>query len=66
MLFRSLTRREGFTVANLDVLDGRTLTANFKACSMRETLERLAASLDLSLATSGRELRFVAGTPDHG
>jgi hypothetical protein len=59
-IFDELTKREGWTLANIEVLDGLDLTASFKACTMRETLERLSALLDLSLATDGTRLTLVA------
>ena len=65
-IFEDLTKSEGLTISNIDVLDGRNLTANFKACSMRETLDRLSSSLNLSLTKKGPELAFVSGKPDQG
>ena len=63
-IFEDLTKGEGWRIVNIDVLDGRNLTANFTACSMRETLDRLASSLGLALMTDKTELTFVTGTSD--
>lgn len=59
-IFEDLAKGEGLSIANVDVLDGRNLTGNFTACSMREALERLSSSINLSLTFKGTELIFGA------
>jgi hypothetical protein len=63
-IFEELSKREGWTLSNADVLEGRTLTAQFKACTMRETFERLSASLGLALSVEGPKLTLLAAQPE--
>jgi hypothetical protein len=63
-IFEELSAREGLTLANAGVLDGRQLTARFKACTMRETFERLSAALGLTLQVRGPELTFFVANAD--
>jgi hypothetical protein len=59
-IFEELAESEGLTIANVDALDGARLTGNFKSCSMREAIDRLASSIGLAIVVQGSTLRLVS------
>lgn len=58
-IFEDLAKSEGLTISNAGVLDGHTLTEQFKACSMREAMERLSNSNGFSIRLEGTNLTFL-------
>lgn len=59
-IFEDLASIQGWTLVNIELLDGRNLTANFKTCTVREALDKLAASIGLAITLRGTEITFVA------
>ena len=58
-IFEDLASTQGWTLVNIELLDGHNLTANFKACTVREALDKLAASIGLSITLQGTEITFA-------
>ena len=62
-IFEDLANIEGLTLVNIELLDGRNLTANFKACTVREAIDKLAASIGLSITLQGADVTFAPKNP---